>query len=270
MFVTHKAENGAVYVASDILKSKHAFSTRLGGVSKNEHTSALNLAFNRGDDEKTVIENLRLFGEAVGFDPKSVISLPQIHSATVIDVDPSMGGEGYFKEPRCSCDGYVTSEKNVMLGVKTADCVPILLEAYNENMEIIAVSAVHAGWRGTALGIVKEAILSLEKKGAKPSRIRAAVGPSIGACCFEVGKEVVDAMSDIIGEKRLDMFFNVKNNSMYIDLKGINMDILASCGIPIESIDVSKECTYCSCGKYYSHRKTNGLRGTMLSVIGMG
>ena len=269
MFVTHKAENGVVYVTSDILKSKHAFSTRLGGVSKNEHTSALNLAFNRGDDEKTVVENLCLFGEAVGFDPNKVISLPQIHSSIVIDAEPSMGGEGYFKEPHCSCDGYVTVEKDIVLGVKTADCVSILLEAYDENMEIIAVSAAHAGWRGTVSGVVKEAVLALEKRGAEPSRIRAAIGPSIGFCCFEVGKEVVDAVSDMLGKKYTDMFVDVRCGKSYVDLKGINMEILAECGVDAENIDVSKECTYCSCEKYYSHRKTNGLRGTMLSVIGM-
>ena len=110
MFVTHKSENSVEYLASSIIKSTHAFSTRIGGVSGLAHTSALNLAFNRGDDRDTVIENLARFGEAVGFDAKNVISLPQIHSSTVIDVDVQMAGEGYFKDAHTSCDGYVTSK----------------------------------------------------------------------------------------------------------------------------------------------------------------
>ena len=153
MFTTHKARNGVVFVRSDLLRSNHAFSTRIGGISELSHTSALNLAFNRGDEEATVLENLNRFGEAAGFDPESVISLPQIHSTNIIDVDVSMRGEGYFKHPHTSCDGYVTTQKGVVLGVKTADCLPLLLEAEDGNGNVIAVSAIHAGWRGTIEGI---------------------------------------------------------------------------------------------------------------------
>ncbi|MBQ7292952.1 MAG: peptidoglycan editing factor PgeF [Clostridia bacterium] len=267
MFVTHRAENGVVYVTSDILKSKHAFSTRIGGVSQAEHTSEFNLAFNRGDCEETVKENLRLFGAAVGFAPESVVSLPQIHSANIIDVNVSMCGEGYFKEPHISCDGYVTSECGAVVGVKTADCVPILLEAHNANMEIVAVSAVHAGWRGTLAGIARKAVLNLLDKGVGLSEIKAAIGPSIGSCCFEVGSEVVETVSKNWGEKYTDMFVVVKQNGFYIDLKGVNRQIIADCGVPLENIDVSTECTFCLGEKYYSHRRMKGVRGTMLSVI---
>lgn len=269
MFVTHKADNGTVYVTSDILKSKHAFSTRIGGVSQAAHTSSLNLAFNRGDDEETVRENLRLFGEAVGFDAKNVISLPQIHSADIIKVISSMRGEGYFKAAHISCDGYVTSEKDVVVGVKTADCVPILFEAYDENMEIIAVSAVHAGWRGSVSGIARNAVLALVEMGAEPHRIRAAIGPSIGKCCFEVGEDVVDIVRQKFGSEGADMFIVADNNKMYLDIKGINIEIISECGVPMKNIDVSNECTYCLSEKYYSHRRMKGVRGTMLSVIAL-
>ena len=167
MFVTHKAQNGVVFVRSDILRSQHAFSTRIGGVSNLSHTSALNLAFNRGDKDETVLENLNRFGDAACFEPQNVISLPQIHSSDIIEVDLSMRGEGYFKPPHTVCDGYITTQSGIVLGVKTADCLPLIFEADDENGRIAAVSAVHAGWRGTVAGIAQNAIWALLKKGIK-------------------------------------------------------------------------------------------------------
>ena len=267
MFVTHKSENSVEYLASSIIKSTHAFSTRIGGVSELAHTSALNLAFNRGDDRDTVIENLARFGEAVGFDAKNMISLPQIHSSTVIDVDVQMAGEGYFKDAHTSCDGYVTSKKGIVLGVKTADCVPILLEAEKENGEIIAVSALHAGWRGTVAGIAAEGVKALVNKGADPKRIRAAIGPSISLCCFEVGQDFVDVIEahNQASNVKVEIFF--RDGKRYADLKSVNRQYLLSCGLDGKNIDVCDECTFCLEDKYYSHRRMKGVRGIMLSVI---
>lgn len=269
MFVTHKAENGVVYVKSDILRSKHAFATRLGGVSKLAHTCSLNLAFNRGDSEEIVLENLKLFGEAVGFDPKSVISLPQIHSANVIDVDASMRGEGYFKPPHGSCDGYVTADKGVVLGVKTADCVPIILEGDDCEGNTIAVSALHAGWRGTVDGIAEKGVSTLLEKGVKVGNIRAAIGPSIGMCCFEVSEDFLQTVACIRGESFVYKFTDLRNGRYYADIKAMNVELLQDCGVLTENIDVSLECTFCLRDKYYSHRYTKGIRGTMLSVVFM-
>ena len=269
MFVTHRAENSVEYIASNIIRSPHAFSTRIGGVSLNSHTSALNLAFNRGDDREVVIENLKRFGNAVGFEAEKVISLPQIHSASVIEVDKSMAGEGYFKAPHTSCDGYVTSERGIVLGVKTADCVPIILEAENENGGIIAVSAIHAGWRGTVAGIAAEGVKKLVGKGADPKKIRAAIGPAIGSCCFEVGQEVVDEMNARNQTSPVEMSTFSKEGRLYADLKSINREFLVSCGVNPKNIDICEDCTFCLEDKYYSHRRMKGVRGTMLSVVFM-
>jgi YfiH family protein len=236
-------------------------------VSEKEHTSSLNLAFNRGDDDEIVLENLRRFGEAVGFDPKTVISLPQIHSTNVIDADISMGGEGYFKPPHTSCDGYVTTQKGVVLGVKTADCVPIILEAEDENGNVIAVSALHAGWRATVGGIAAQGVLALVEKGAKVSHIRAAIGPSIGACCFEVGDDFVSTVIEVRGTDFAGKFISDRAGKKYADLKAMNFDILKKSGVSAENIDVFGECTYCLENKYYSHRRMKGQRGTQLSVV---
>ena len=133
------------YLVSDLLMSVHAFSTRLGGVSRLEHTSALNLAFGRGDEREVVLENLSLFGGAVGFDPMGVVSVPQVHGNTVHEVDACHRGMGYHVEAAFEGDGYVTADPSVTLGVKTADCTPILLEA-SVGGHVVAVAALHAGW----------------------------------------------------------------------------------------------------------------------------
>ena len=266
MFITHRAVNSVEYLTSTIIRSPHAFSTRIGGVSDLSYTSGLNLAFNRGDSPKTVLENLSLFAEAVGFDPKSVISLPQIHSTIVLEVDKSMAGLGYYRDPDESADGYVASESEITLGVKSADCVPILLEAYGGNGEIIAVCALHAGWRGTAAGIAAEGVKKLVERGAAPSRIRAAIGPSIDVCCFEVGEDFAEAAASLGGDK-LKPF--CRDGKLYADLKAYNGQVLLSCGLEPENIDICDECTCCMADKYYSHRRMKGQRGTMLSVIKM-
>ena len=126
-------KNGVFLLKSTVLKSNHAFATRIGGISKLEHTKGLNLAFGRGDNETTVFENLSIFAKAAGFDGKRVISVPQIHSNIVKTVTCDDAGAGYYKKHSYSCDGYVTVEDDLPLGIKTADCVPILMEARNEN-----------------------------------------------------------------------------------------------------------------------------------------
>jgi YfiH family protein len=267
MFITYKADNGVCFVTSDILKSRHAFSTRIGGVSREAHTAGLNLAFNRGDSDETVLFNLAAFGEAVGFDPESVISLPQIHSATVLEVDGGFRGLGYYNKTQLSADGYATAKKNVTLGVKSADCVPILLEAEDGEGNITAVSALHAGWRGTVAGIAEEGVKRLVQLGADPARIRAAIGPAIGSCCFRVGEDFKETVTSERGGDFAKRFIREENGQLFADIKAMNRELLASCGLENKNIDVCQECTFCLGSKYYSHRRMAGLRGTMLSVI---
>lgn len=261
------AKNGVKYFSSDILSCKNAFATRIGGVSTLPHTAELNLAFGRGDSDVTVCNNLSIFADAVGFDPRSVVSVPQIHSAKVVRVDSSHLGMGYYKRAPFECDGYVTTDKNVVLGVKTADCVPILLSAKDENGEVIAIAALHAGWRGTANAIAREGIKALTEIGADPKRIFAAVGPHICKDCFEVGEDCKDEFVKLLGEDILE-FIERRGDKYFPDLGAINRKILAECGVLPENIDTSDACTYCDRSLFYSHRRTNGLRGTHLSIIG--
>ena len=267
-----KANNGVEYLKSEILSAPHGFSTRVGGVSKLPHTSSLNLAFGRGDETDTVLENLRLFAEAVGFDEKSTVSVSQIHSADVKVVDESHAGQGYFISEAFSCDGYVTTAPNVTIGVKTADCVPILMEGYNKEGMLCAVGAVHAGWRGTVSGIAVNALEKLISLGACAESVRVAIGPAICSDCFEVREDFYSSVKEMLGDEKADRFvISDKNRAgvWHCDLRDMNRCFLLEAGVKAENIDVCQECTCCNPSLYFSHRYSGGKRGTALSVIRM-
>ena len=253
---------------STVLKSNHAFSTRIGGVSTFEHTSSLNLAFGRGEDDETVFRNLSIFAKSVGFDDKMVISVPQIHSNIVKYVNFGDTGAGYYKKAEFSCDGYVTKEKNLPIGVKTADCVPILLESRNDCGEVVAVSAIHAGWRGTADKILEVTLKQFCDLGARVEDIYVAIGPCIDECCYEVGDDFSQQIEIKLGQNYKNKYIVQKENGkLFANLKGINLEILSSCGVPKENIDVAPYCTCCNSELFYSHRRQKGIRGAHLSVI---
>ena len=265
------AENGVVYLKSNKLKARHGFATRIGGVSKNEHTKSLNLAFGRGDEREIVLQNLSLFADAVGFDAHSIVSVSQIHSADVRVVTEEDAGQGYFGKEGFACDGYVTNTKGLTLGVKTADCVPILMEARDDMGGVIAVGAVHAGWRGTVGGIAEECIKKLSAFGANPENIRVCIGPAICGECYTVREDFYGAVRDALGERDSERFvIPTSQIGMWrCDLRDMNRELLISAGVKAENIEVSDECTCCMPHKYFSHRYTGGKRGTMLSVISM-
>ncbi len=263
-----------MFVKSNILRAPHAFATRRGGVSVHEHTKSLNLAFGRGDEDEVVLKNLEIFAKEVGFDEKSVISLPQIHSDMIFTASDKMRGHGYFiREGIESGDGYVTGERGVVLGIKTADCVPILFEA-ERNGEIVAVGAVHAGWRGTVADIAGKCVERLVSEfGTERQNIRAAIGPCIHKCCYEVSEDLYFEVAKGISEEMARRFVlpsDKVEGKYYCDLVGINRELLISHGLCAENIDVVDECTCCHPEKYFSHRYSNGHRGTMLNVIFMG
>ncbi len=262
-----------MFIRSKILRSSHAFATRLGGVSTNEHTKSLNLAFGRGDEDGIVLKNLEIFAKEIGFDAHDVISLPQIHSDRIFTVTKEMCGHGYYVRDNIeSGDGYVTGERGVVLGIKTADCVPILFEAEKDG-KIIAVGAVHAGWRGTVANIAGKCVerLCMEFGTAKDD-IRVAIGPCIHSCCYEVSRDVFDEAARGLGENIAERHLKpTEVHGKYMcDLPEMNRELLIQCGVKDENIEIMNECTCCQPEKYFSHRYSNGHRGTMLNVIFMG
>ncbi len=269
-FITH-TNRGVTYVSSDILRSRHAFATRHGGVSWLPHTSSLNLAYGRGDDDGVVRENLSRFGEAVGFDPRSVVSFPQVHGSTVFSVDASHRGMGYDDSSKLAGDGYVTVDSAVTLGVKTADCAPILLEARVGEVPV-AVSALHAGWKGTVADIVGVGVRMLREAaedGAGAATVYAAVGPCIHACCFEVREDCLSVVRARLGDMA-EPYIRYSGERTALDLSGLNRALLLRAGVEPTHVDICPDCTSCHTDRYFSHRAQQGVRGTMLSVITLG
>ena len=161
-----------------------------------------------------------------------------------------------------TADGAVTTNPNILIGIKTADCAPVLLADYKHGV----IGAAHAGWRGTVLDIAGKTVRKMtEVYGCRPENIHAAIGPCISKCCFETGPEVYEALVGVLGDEA-DMFAEKKPNWKYMtDLKGANRRLLERAGVA--DIEVSEECTMCSSDKYWSHRATGGKRGVQCSLI---
>ncbi len=267
-------KNGVFFLVSDVLRSRHAFATRHGGVSQLPHTATLNLAFGRGDEEAVVRENLACFGRAVGFDPCSVVSVPQVHGHTVLMVDRAQAGMGYHCPTDLAGDGYVTFDPAVTLGIKTADCTPILLEA-RCGERVVAVSALHAGWKGTVGNIAGVGVRMLRAAAARiseaahePVTIHAAIGPCIHACCFEVRDDCISVVRERLGAMA-EPYIRQSEGRITLDLPGMNHALLLHAGVDGSCIDICSDCTACRTDRYFSHRAQKGVRGTMLSVIGL-
>ena len=228
------AERGAAYLTAPNIAARHAFSTRLGGVSTGVLES-LNLSVRRGDTPENVRENWRRLGAAAGL------------------------------EPRFTCDGFVTNEPGVPLAVFMADCLPALLHDPVAGV----IGAVHCGWRGSVADILGAAVAQMCALGAHPADIRAAIGPGIGACCFEVGPEVVAAAEALLHEPLGALVRPRADGKALLDLKGVNARRLAQLGVPAGQIAVSDACTMCWPDVFWSHRATNGQRGVQAAVITM-
>ena len=176
-------------------------------------------------------------------------TLKQVHSGRFVRTDTAWGTN------RPEADAVIAGRPGVLIGVRTADCFPVLLV----DPVTRSLAAVHAGWRGTAAGVLKNAIRGLaDEFGAKASDVEAAIGPGIGSCCFEVGEEV----AEVFGEK----FVERGRAKPHVDLMGALEEQLAHAGVT--SVNSCCQCTSCNLGQYFSHRGERGVTGRMLAAIG--
>jgi YfiH family protein len=160
-------------------------------------------------------------------------------------------------------DGVVTKERGIMIGVQVADCVPILL--FDRRRDVVA--AVHAGWRGTASGILKKMIELMERRyHSFKDDIILSIGPSIRWCCYEVGYDVLEAVKKETGNGD---YFLEKGQKYCLDLPTANKYQALGAGIKEKNIWLSNECTYCLPEKYYSYRFSKGITGRQYGLIGM-
>lgn len=242
----------------------HAFSTRLGGVSQNEFAS-MNLNFGRGDKNENVIENFHLFCDAAGFDYNTLVASSQDHHTVIRRVDSQNYGTGIWK-PRDmqSVDGLITNANNVTLVTYYADCVPLFFLDPIKR----AIGLAHAGWRGTTAKIGEKMVLAMVNEfGSSPCDLIAAVGPSIGPCCFEVDTPVYEEFAKLTA-LHPKKFIEVKDGGKFnIDLWEANRRIIAAAGVRTENITVAGLCTQCNADWLYSHRASGGKRGGLAAMM---
>lgn len=258
----HTIKHGTLeYLTADALEgSVHCFSTRLGGVSEGQ-LSSLNLGTHRGDKPENVRENYRILGKAVGFAPEETVFTRQEHTDLLLRVGRADCGTGLDREQTTVCDGILTDEPGVALVCFAADCTPVLL--FDPVRQ--AIAAVHAGWRGTAQGIAYKAVLRMQEEfGCAPEDIRAAIGPCIGRCCFEVGPEVPEAMRQALGPDA-EAAIEPHGEKSHVDLKLLNRSWLEKAGV--RAIDICPDCTKCQPNRFWSHRVTGGNRGSQAAII---
>lgn len=259
-FVAHN-QTGVVYLTAPGISAKHAFTTRIGGVSTGVLES-LNLSVRRGDAPERVRENWARLGAASGMDLSGVVYAKQIHSADV-RIACSEDLQPPELEPRFACDGFVTNCPGVPLAVFMADCIPVLLQDPVAGV----IGAVHCGWRGSVQDIAGAAVAQMRALGARPEHMHAAIGPGIGACCFEVGSEVVEGIERLLGGDTAGLVCEKLDGKFMADLKRANARRLTQLGVPARQIDISEACTMCRADQFWSHRKTNGKRGIQAAVI---
>ena len=247
------------YLAAESIAVPHCFTTRLGGVSTGQFAS-LNIGLHQGEKAENVEKNLQILADAIGFDPQKLILTRQVHT----DIVRAVTAEDYLgidHHVYPACDGLITATPGVALKVFTADCTPILLH----DPVTGAVGAVHAGWRGTAMDIAGKAIAAMCREfGCNSGDIRAAIGPNIGVCCFETGPEVPEAMVKTFG-RAVEKDIRPAGDKYYVNLKEINRYALQRSGVC--HIEVSDACTACESQRFWSHRVTQGKRGSQGAII---
>ena len=253
-----------VFFSSDIIDAPHAFSSRKGGVSAPPFDT-LNLGKAGADSRENILENYARFCAAAGVTREAMVFTKQVHGVRVRVADAGHAGEGlYGKSP--PCDALITDTPGLPITVFGADCAPILL--YDPDRRV--AGAVHAGWRGTALGIVARAVAAMENAfGTDPSQLRAAIGPSICADCFVTDRDVPEALARTQATL-LPAFVlpdEQEEGRFHVDLKGLNRVQLLACGLDPARIDVSSCCTCCDKELFYSHRRDGVSRGLQASVI---
>ena len=271
------------------------FSTRHGGASTAYGDGELNLGWTREDTPEIVSQNRQRFIQAVtGKSSFELAAVRQFHSNMIRIIEKDHGS---LSKPDGKAvlrgDGLMTDVPGVLLGVQTADCIPVLLA----DKRTRAVAAFHAGWRGTLARIVEHGIGTMRLRyGSRPQDLVAAVGPGIGACCYAVGEEVRFDFesqfayapeifsevydSDPIREKYPLLFLTARapghsniGPQIHIDLWEANRRQLLDAGVPSKNITVVAECTGCAREKngerrYFSHRMEHGYTGRMMAVIG--
>jgi YfiH family protein len=228
----------------------------------------LNLAGFNEDEAENIYENRRRFlklfdGEwlLTGCWQVHGVDIRSVNSKADADQKPGVIGDDQY------CDGLISKTANVLIAVKTADCVPVLIG----DPVTRSFAAVHAGWRGTSLSIVRRAIELLENEyGAHASNLRAAIGPAANGCCYEVGADVIDVFKERFPDAAA-LLTTTRDGHARINLHRANREQLISSGVSPDRIHLAPFCTMDRNDLFFSYRqekKLHGRVGRLMSVIG--
>jgi len=225
------------------------FSTRIGGFSKNKY-STMNMGLTSGDNIDTVRKNHKHLFDSLGIDEKKLAIPKQIHSAFVKKVNKP----GIYNDT----DGLFTDNQEIILSLQTADCLPVFL--YEPESKIIAI--LHAGWQGSAKGIILKALGKLEIDfEIQTDKLRVALGPGIQSSCFELREDVFSKFPAEFLYKHDDL------GKRYLDLQSFVKNQFISRGVIESNIFVDSTCTHCENKKYYSYRRDKNHSGRMMGII---
>jgi YfiH family protein len=254
----------------------HGFSTRRGGVSRtylpdisgfDDLSGELNLGFTAADPAEDVHENrLRFIAAVTGSRSTPLVAVRQVHSdRSVVLRAPWVG---FTADTIPEVDGIITDQPGLLLGIQTADCIPVLVADRARR----AVAGFHAGWRGTVERIVELGIEQMRAEfGSDPGDLVAAIGPGIGACCYTVGDEVRNRFESRFSYAA-ELFSEGDaghGSGLRLDLTEANRRQLMAAGLDAGSISVVGGCTGCQQELFFSHRASGGHAGRMMSVIGI-
>ena len=235
----------------------HGFLGRRGGQSVGPFAS-LNVSYHVGDDSKVVSQNVCDVKQSVGIHDGRIVTMKQVHGDQILEVK-----DGTLKEAG-EADGMVTREVGAHLGVLTADCVPILFVAPKRKL----AAAVHAGWRGTLMGIAEKMVRQFnDRYGAAPEEIEAALGPAIGACCYEVKDDVARPFMEKWGALAAPSIER-RDGATFLDLRRLNRGVLEQAGIASNHIFEIGPCTSCAEQDFFSYRRERKETGRQISFIG--
>jgi YfiH family protein len=249
------------------------FTGRNGGVSK-APWSSFNMGLHVGDLDEAVIANRQLLADAVGWPFEAWTCAEQVHSNRMHQVTEADKGSGRvsLNDVLKDCDAIMTDVPGVLLASFYADCVPL----YFYDPEHDAIALAHAGWKGTVQQIASETIQAMVSAyGTNPQALLAAIGPSIGGCCYEVDGPVINQVQLLLnrlgvqGEEAEAMLKTEGSGKANLDLKEINRQIMIKAGILPIRIELTEWCTGCRRDLFFSHRKEGGKTGRMASWIGI-
>ena len=275
----------------------HGFSTRVGGFSRAYRKNDLNLGFTKDDAKRTVERNRTKFLHAISAverrsgrnghpAPWPLVTLRQIHSDIIHCVDSHSVDAGH--DPLTG-DGLLTATPGLLLAIQTADCLPVILVDAKRR----AVGVFHAGWRGTLKRIVEKGVGQMQHWfGSRPRDLKAAIGPGIHGCCYDVGEDVRGKFesqfsyasklfrevkeSDPVRDKYPLLFLTARApghgelpNKILLDLVEANRQQLLAAGVPAKSISTSPLCTNCNNDLLFYYRGEKGKTGRMMAVAGI-